>query len=413
MLKKIPVGWRKFILKDLFEVREERHPNNGKFPLCSLTIENGLVYKPERYIREFLVKSKDKAYKMIYKGDLVFNPMNLRWGAIAFSKLSETVIASPVYEVLYLKDSKVVDPYFLECMFETPSFMNLVKTFAEGTLIERMGVNINNFLKFPIVLAPINEQHKISGTLSTIDLVVNGTQAVIDQTQTLKKGLMQELFTRGIPGRHNKFRPSSMGSIPSDWKVVRISDIALVDYGISESVSSNINPDIGWPILTGANIDIDGYISLHKIVYIKPPSQERFLLKKGDVLLNWRSGSASHVGKSAIFDLEGNYTYASFILRVRPFAANSRFLHLLFSFMRERSMFTSDVSQQVNFKMNATVFRDLEIPLPSAEEQKQIVKLCEAIDEELVKERDFQRIAILTKSALMQVLLTGEVRVKT
>ena len=74
MRKNTPKDWQTLRLKDLFTIRDERHPNDGTFPLSSLTIENGVIHKPERYIREFLVKSKDKAYKKIYKGDLVFNP---------------------------------------------------------------------------------------------------------------------------------------------------------------------------------------------------------------------------------------------------------------------------------------------------------------------------------------------------
>jgi hypothetical protein len=41
------------------------------------------------------------------------------------------------------------------------------------------------------------------------------------------------------------------------------------------------------------------------------------MLKKGDILFNWRSGSKEHVGKTALFELDGEYAFSSFILRFR------------------------------------------------------------------------------------------------
>jgi type I restriction enzyme S subunit len=39
-----------------------------------------------------------------------------------------------------------------------------------------------------------------------VDDAIEKTQAVIDQVQVIKKGLMQELLTRSLPGRHKKFK---------------------------------------------------------------------------------------------------------------------------------------------------------------------------------------------------------------
>jgi restriction endonuclease S subunit len=128
--------------------------------------------------------------------------------------------------------------------------------------------------------------------------------------------------------------------------------------------------------LTGANITLDGALDFSKIVYIAAPKKENFILRKGDLLLNWRSGSEEHVGKTAIFDTDESYTYASFVLRIRPDERmNRRFLWRLLNHMREFRLFGSSTSQQVNFKMNAAMFRDVEVVCPPRELQDEIVDL--------------------------------------
>ena len=60
-------------------------------------------------------------------------------------------------------------------------------------------------------LPPLPEQRKIAAILSSVDDAIEKTQAVIDQVQVVKRGLMQELLTVGIPGRHTRFKKTEIG----------------------------------------------------------------------------------------------------------------------------------------------------------------------------------------------------------
>ena len=274
------------------------------------------------------------------------------------------------------------------------------------------GLNRSTATSLRFQLPPIFEQRKIAAILASVDDTIEKTQAVIDQVQVVKRGLVQKLLKRGLPGRHSRFKQTKMGEVPEEWEIIRIMDVADVDYGISAAVSANVDPNIGWPILTGANLTLDGKIDLFKLVYHEPPSKERFLLRKDDLLLNWRSGSPRHVGKTALFDLDGDYTYASFVLRIRSRGKLvPGFGHVLLNFMRSAEFFSKDLSQQVNFKMNAAVFREILIRLPSVEEQQEIAQTVARFDSRLASEA--QSLAALqnVKRALLSVLLTGELRV--
>jgi type I restriction enzyme S subunit len=221
---------------------------------------------------------------------------------------------------------------------------------------------------------------------------------------------MQELLTRGIG--HTRFKKTEIGEIPEGWRVKRMGDIAEVQYGISEAVSQNKDSSLGWPILTGANITLDGNIDIENLVYIEEYKARTKRLQAGDLLFNWRSGSVKHVGKTALFDLPGSFTCASFILIARPNALpHPEFAHAQLNHMRDRGMFLGDVSQQVNFKLNATVFRDVLFPLPTIEEQKKIASILSGVDELIQSENTQLQELDTLKKGLMQDLLTGKVRV--
>ena len=269
----------------------------------------------------------------LYPKDTVLVTM---YGTIGAVGIIATPMAANQAIAAFLK-LKGVTPKFLASLLqrEAPALARKAGQTAQSNISARILKN------HEVLLPPLAEQRKIAAILSSVDDAIEKTQAVIDQVQVVKRGLMQELLTRGMPGRHMRFKQTEIGEIPEGWAIVRIIDVADVDYGISAAVSANSDPDIGWPILTGANLTLEGKIDLSKLVYHKPPSKERFYLRMNDLLLNWRSGSPKHVGKTALFDLDGHYTYASFVLRIRSRGKLvPGFGHVLLNFMRNAEVTT-------------------------------------------------------------------------
>jgi type I restriction enzyme, S subunit len=186
--------------------RKERSLPSKATPLFSLTIEDGVTPKTDRYNRDFLVKDNgSKTYKLVHPGDIVFNPSNLRWGAIARSHIKHRVVISPIYEVLEIRKNNI-DPDFLEHALTCPRQIGIFATRTEGTLIERMAVKLDAFLLTEIMVPPNSkEQQEVASFLNLakneIDLLNN--QAAVYRKQ--KRGLMQKLLTgewrikKGVP----------------------------------------------------------------------------------------------------------------------------------------------------------------------------------------------------------------------
>ena len=190
-------SWKEVKLGELLTVRNEQIPNDGTHPLYSLTIEDGVTPKSERYDREFLVRDKSsKKYKVVYPGDIVFNPSNLRWGAIGIHNSSEPVLVSPIYEVLYVTDKDATNEAFLFQQLSSSRQIRLFAGMAEGTLVERTAVKLPTFLVCKILVPPkVKEQSDVSRILATADREI----ALISDRKSMlvkqKKGLMQQLLT--------------------------------------------------------------------------------------------------------------------------------------------------------------------------------------------------------------------------
>lgn len=182
--------WR---VRELQEFIFERTSNStNETPLYSLTIENGVTPKTERYERSFLVMNEEDAYKLVCPNDFAYNPMNLRFGAIARYCGNKKVALSKYYNIFYCDDS--VDSIFCEFYFKSYGMIKHYNDIATGTLVEKRRVHFSDFLKLKINFPKLQEQQKIAKCLSSLDELITARIEKIESLKLHKKGLMQGMF---------------------------------------------------------------------------------------------------------------------------------------------------------------------------------------------------------------------------
>jgi len=180
-------------IRELGEFVTERNQSpTEKLPLFSLTIEDGVTPKTERYERSFLVKNEENAYKLVFPDDFAYNPMNLRFGAIARHSGSERIALSKYYNIFYCDGT--VDSRFCEIFFKSTGMITHYNNVAIGSLIEKRRVHFSDFLKFKFCFPTLFEQQKIADCLSSIDELITAQTQKLAVLKTHKKGLMQQLF---------------------------------------------------------------------------------------------------------------------------------------------------------------------------------------------------------------------------
>ncbi|MFM6266959.1 MAG: restriction endonuclease subunit S, partial [Dolichospermum sp.] len=130
--------------------------SNDNFPIYSLTIQDGVTPKTDRYEREFLVTDTSNAYKLVKNDDFAYNPMNLRFGAIARYSGENSVRVSKYYNVFYCRD--LFNSLFFEAYFKTESMISFYDKMSTGSLIEKKRVHFADFLKFKIPVPLVQEQ---------------------------------------------------------------------------------------------------------------------------------------------------------------------------------------------------------------------------------------------------------------
>jgi len=258
----------------------------------------------------------------------------------------------------------------------------------------------------------INEQRRIAHIISTVQTAIEQQERLITLTRELKSVLMHKLFTEGLLGEKQK--ESEIGLVPEAWKQLRLEQTGDVIYGIQAAVANNLQP-IGMKILTNKNINLDGQIVLDEINYFELKSKRHFdtILQKGDILFNWRSGSKEHIGKTAFFNLDGEYTHSSFILRIRPNDdMNGKFLFYYLYYLRTSGYFLQkhDISS-VNATFNKSAVDALTIFLPAKKEQDEIASILDSVEGKISLLKQKNDLLQELFRTLLHQLMTGQIRV--
>ena len=277
--------------------------------------------------------------------------------------------------------------------------------------VESTQKNINKGIvsSFPLPLPPLPEQKKIAHILSTVQRAIEAQERIIQITIELKKSLMHKLFTEGL--RNEPQKQTEIGPIPESWEVVKLSDLlTIAQYGMSVKGNHEGN----YPILRMTN-QVDGQIVGRNLQYVEINNGnfEKFKVERGDILFN-RTNSLDLVGRTAIFNIEGDFVFASYLIRLRTDEKklNPFFLNCYFNTdeiqARLKSIAARAVSQS---NISATRLKGFPVPNPGLDEQEEIVAHAKALDRKLAVHRGkLEQLQDLFRT-LLHELMTAKRRV--
>ncbi|MCB5229819.1 MAG: restriction endonuclease subunit S [Candidatus Cloacimonetes bacterium] len=299
----------------------------------------------------------------------------------------------------------------------------LLHTLSHGSIVSGSAqpqVTIDD-LNRVVIYYPKNtsEQTKIATVLSTVDEVIEKTEAAIEKYKAIKAGMMQDLFTRGIDVKTGKLRHSfqeapalyketELGWIPKEWEVCTIKEACLEFVNGGTPSTKNTANWVGTiPWITGAD-----FLGTFEVGHIRRYINEEalrnsssHLIRKGNILLVSRTG----VGKLAIapYDVAISQDITGIILDPSTYCVEFfyYYLQLLVEDFKKINQGTS---------INGIIRSDLEATLiaePHIDEQKQIAAVLKALDETLMKEQSNLSKYYDLKIGLMADLLTGKVKV--
>lgn len=259
-----------------------------------------------------------------------------------------------------------------------------------------------------LILPPLPEQRAIAHVLSKIQAAAEIQAKIAERARELKRALMAKLFTEGLRGE--PLKETEIGMMPEGWESSSLSEcITQAQYGLS--VRGEVSGK--YPILRMTN-QREGRIVSTNLQYVNIEEGEmlKFKVNRGDLLFN-RTNSLELVGRTALFDLNNDFVFASYLIRL---AVDQRRLVPQFlnhylndetTQTRLKGLATRGVSQS---NISASRLRTFVIPIPSLDEQNEIAHILQIVDAKIeAAERKRAMLDELFRAMLGQ-LMTGRVR---
>lgn len=372
--------------KKLGEVLTERNIQmvpSDQVPLVSFTVENGVTPKTERYNREFLVREESKKYKYTRYNDIVYNPANLKFGAIARNKYGKAVF-SPIYVTFEVNYSNIL-PEFIEGILTSKDFIQQALKFQEGTVYERMAVKADDFTRLAITVPSLPEQTAIGSLFQDIDQLISLQQRKLEVLKEQKKTYLKLLFpTKGQTKPALRF-----AGFENDWKEVKLGEVGETYTGLSGKTKEDFGHGEG-KFITYVNVFNNPLTDLYGLDSIEIDDKQR-RVQYGDVLFTTSSETPEDVGLSSVWmGTEDNVYLNSFCFGYRPQKGIFDLYYLAFvlrsfSVRKEFMLLAQGISR---FNISKTKVMDMSIHVPSLPEQEAIGSFFQDLDKSIAKQEE-------------------------
>jgi type I restriction enzyme S subunit len=402
----IPMDWNVARLDDCLELLTDFEAN-GSFAGVKENVKIFDSIEYAWYVRATDLENKSKIEDVKYVDEKTYNFLKktkLTGGEVLITKRGEigkvylfekkTAYATVAPNLYLLKLNPSVLPYFIYSFFKAEIGNRELRKIDSSSTLGALYKDDVKALKIP--LPPLPEQKAIARVLSTADAAILTTEKLITQKELRKKWLMQQLLT-------GKKR---LKGFSGEWKEMHIRDVA-------KEVSIRNKSDKQLTVLSCTKYD--GLV----------PSLEYFGRKIfADDVSTYKIVPKDHFAYATNHIEEGSIGYQGLLdeALISPmytvFKTNGTvndifFFRLLKSHplvYQYQNRMEGSIDRRGGLRWDA--FSIIKIKLPSIEEQTAIAHVLEVADKEISLLKAKAEKLREQKKGLMQVLLTGKVRLK-
>ena len=412
----VPIKWNEVPFSTLFTSTSEYTDDLKQYPLYSLTIEDGITSKTERYERSHLVK-KENSYKVVRPNDYAYNPMNIRFGAVARHKGDIPVAVSGYYDIFTTVHES--DLVFMDSFLTYGPMITYYNKVSTGSLVEKQRVHFSDFLEFSLALPPLEERKKIAEILDTQDKAIELQGRKIEELKRFKKGCLERMF----PRKGQKVPERRFPGFTDDWEQRKFDEVfnctvpnnTLSRAELSYDEGTVLNVHYGDVLIKyGSVLDVQK----DDIPRIPHRCREDFngaLLQDGDIIIadtaeDETTGKACEIG-----NLQGSAIVSGLHTMVcRP--RNRMALGYLGYYLNSNAYHHQLLPLMQGIKvlsLSRSNIQKTSVSYPIAVKEQQLIAYYFSQLDDLItlhqrKLEEMKR----QKKALMQLLLTGIVRVK-
>ena len=307
--------------------------------------------------KNYIYKDKPslKSCKKAFKNNIIISNVRPTRGAISYIK-ERSIEVSNGFTILDVDQEKALPKFLFYLLAYNNEFLSYLGESSTGSNYPT--VSSFYILNYKVPLPPLEIQQQIVERLDK-------QQAIIEKAKEMEKTILDAGIDDAI--------------FEGDWDWVELGDlITYSQYGLSSKADGN---DEDIPILGMNNITYRGNIDLSSLKFIKLNEEElkKYKLQKGDILFN-RTNSKELVGKTSLFNLDGTYVFASYLIR---FKVDEKKVYPKYIVYFMNSNFIKDYLQSLcraiigQANINLEELKSIKIPLPPLEKQQEILSFLD------------------------------------
>ena len=351
--------------------------------LLSVTMNDGV--KPRSEIEGKDNSSEDKSnYKIVRKGDMVYNSMRMWQGANGISPCDG--IVSPAYTVLMPKQ-EINNGYFA-ALFKSTNLINEFRKNSQGMTSDTWNLKYPQIETIKVQIPSVSEQDKVSALFSVLDARIVAQAQLVESLKKYKRGVMQLIFRR---------------SSHEDWAIVRLGEI------FKKVSRRNSNGDIKNVITNSAEYGlIPQRDFFDKDIAVDGNTSNYYVIEEGDFVYNPRKSNIAPCGPFNRYNLkEKGIISPLYTCLVLQEDINPAYLAWYFKSDAWYRYIYDNGSQGVRHdrvSMTDDLLMGIPVYLPASSKQSQIAEILNAIENRLSAAQDEYNMLIKLKDGFTQQL---------
>ena len=399
----VPVDWKESSIGEYICEYTEKTTIPNQYPVLT-SARTGLMLQTDYYSNRQVTTEDNVGYNVLPYGYITFRSRSDD-GRFRFNenRIIERGVISYFYPVFSFSE-EVCHEYMLYLL--NFSIYRRMYPYAEGTAQQVLSLKKLGQLKYSLPL--VAEQKKIAKILSTQDKAIELQGRKIEELKRFKKGCLEKMF----PRKGQKVPEKRFPSFTDDWEQRKLGSIYEAIGNAFVGTATPYYVENGHFYLESNNIK-DGQINHNTEVFINDEFYEKQKdkwLHTGDMVMV----QSGHVGHAAVIpeELDNSAAHALIMFRHPKIEIEPYFLNYQYQTLKSKKKIENITTGNTIKHILASDMQQFEVDMPKLEERKKIAEYFRGLDRLIALHQCKLEEMKRQKKALMQLLLTGIVRVK-
>ncbi|WP_026979109.1 restriction endonuclease subunit S [Flavobacterium tegetincola] len=365
--------WKHQELGQVLIERKEMQKISDDAPILAFASGQGVIDRSERKSNnrdQLTLDQTNKVYKLTEFNDIVYNPSNLKYGAIDRNKYGRGVI-SPIYVTF----TTVEVPSFMELIVKSIKFRLRALRFEEGTVVKRQSVKPENLISLKVNISSSHiEQKRIGELFENFDYLISIHQEKYQKLVLFKKVMLEKMF----PKNSTDLPEVRFKEFNGSWTKTKLSNISrkVIEKNSEFIINETFTNSARLGIITQRDFfdhdkskkeNLNGY----------------YIVQNEDFVYNPRISKLAPVGPININKLARSGVMSPLYCVFRTHDVDNAFLEQYFksAYWHSYMKLNGDSGARSDrISIKDSIFFEMPIPYPCPKEQKKIGKFLSNLD---------------------------------